>query len=682
MTWKKYKKSKFPLSEAEKGERRSLRLQKLIVPLLGLLISGAGIVYVFVTGKFTFQMTTFDQNTVLTLISTLVAVVSLYFTAFPPNLYSREIKSKAKDFKRFLPLHYIDIDCQDKNPADDVEQAPIRQSLREIVWDWLFDPDPRQTKKSFLLLLGDFGTGKTTFCYYMAQEIITTMHSMDAEVIQLGRENLSLKEKLNEIKVTARENTVLFLDAYDENSQRHSGEQEFDHFQELASNFYKVIITSRTHYFIQKEAEPHLATRYVSYFSEPQIQRFFKIKYPWCWKRYWNTIKGYENLTDLARRVVLLNYMSREVILWIQKQKSKNLEINAFKLYGKIVDEILPNEKGPHEFLSRDMAVEVMSILGFHIICCGGASRMHYQSMTKDLSNILHSLHMSDSKLAEYLDSSESFETLAGWLINEVRARTFLIRDEPGYYYFAHRSFAEYFAAVFIKERLLKAKAVINVQFQINRVILGLLKEAGVKIGDNLELFKKAEITIEDIASLLNDVSHIYREDGRRLAESDAKQMVKKNEFYDSDWNSSGKGIEHLYYEPTSIYKDKVVCDFATGLMWQQNGSTKGYWDGEYVRKLNNMKFAGYNDWRLPTLEEAMSLMEPKKHGNLYIDPVFDSKHRRIWTSDQSAAAPEGKIGSWVVFFDAGYCDFSYRIDYGQPSPSVRAVRSLPSSVE
>jgi len=32
-----------------------------------------------------------------------------------------------------------------------------------------------------------------------------------------------------------------------------------------------------------------------------------------------------------------------------------------------------------------------------------------------------------------------------------------------------------------------------------------------------------------------------------------------------------------------------------------------------YIAQLNRANFGGYSDWRLPTLEEAMCLMEPIK---------------------------------------------------------------------
>jgi len=71
----------------------------------------------------------------------------------------------------------------------------------------------------------------------------------------------------------------------------------------------------------------------------------------------------------------------------------------------------------------------------------------------------------------------------------------------------------------------------------------------------------------------------------------------------------------------------------------------------EYIQKLNKDHFAGCTGWRLPTLEEAMSLMEPKKHGDLYIDPVFDKTQRWIWTADNASAGV-----AWVVGFYGGGC--------------------------
>lgn len=115
------------------------------------------------------------------------------------------------------------------------------------------------------------------------------------------------------------------------------------------------------------------------------------------------------------------------------------------------------------------------------------------------------------------------------------------------------------------------------------------------------------------------------------------------------------------------------MVDDATGLMWQQSGSPnymKYAAAEQYVQKLNNQRFAGYSDWRLPTLEEAMSLMETsQKNGELYIDPVFDKMVYWIWTTDKKSA---GVV--WFVDFDFGYCD-DYYVD-NEVHCYVRAVRS------
>ncbi|MHC4320887.1 MAG: Lcl C-terminal domain-containing protein, partial [Planctomycetota bacterium] len=111
--------------------------------------------------------------------------------------------------------------------------------------------------------------------------------------------------------------------------------------------------------------------------------------------------------------------------------------------------------------------------------------------------------------------------------------------------------------------------------------------------------------------------------------------MLKDKDLYDGDWNASSSGFTNDY----KLKNDgKVVFDHASGLMWQQSGTAKdiSYDEAkEYVTQLNGDQFAGYNDWRLPTLEEAMSLMESTgTSGGLNIDPVFDNTQIWIWTSD------------------------------------------------
>ena len=153
----------------------------------------------------------------------------------------------------------------------------------------------------------------------------------------------------------------------------------------------------------------------------------------------------------------------------------------------------------------------------------------------------------------------------------------------------------------------------------------------------------------------------------KNLTDDAVEIMLKDKGFFDVHLNKSAPGFPNNY----ELQKDgRVVYDYASGLIWQQSGSTKKmpYRNAKaYVEALNSQNFAGYRDWRLPTLEEAMSLMEPKKmNGNLYIDPKFDKQQPDIWSSDTYSAS-----SAWVVNFVIG-CG---GLGVGSHNLYVRAVR-------
>ncbi len=128
-------------------------------------------------------------------------------------------------------------------------------------------------------------------------------------------------------------------------------------------------------------------------------------------------------------------------------------------------------------------------------------------------------------------------------------------------------------------------------------------------------------------------------------------------------------------YNLKAIKGDVVVVDNATGLMWHQNSSDEYMkWNKakECVEDLNSEEgYAGYHDWRLPTVEEAFSLVESSKRNGLYIDPVFSRKHEGVWTGD----VLDGGVPAWSVGFHNGSISWSPAI-FGIVA-YIRPVRSV-----
>ena len=129
---------------------------------------------------------------------------------------------------------------------------------------------------------------------------------------------------------------------------------------------------------------------------------------------------------------------------------------------------------------------------------------------------------------------------------------------------------------------------------------------------------------------------------------------------------------------------DGTITDTKTKLMWKQTDAYQDTsqwcnWFGadDYIKGLITSKFAGFVDWRLPTLEEAEELFDEDLHirdmdrFEIFINPAFSPGGGfTTWTSD------ERSHGTAVIFYYRyGHANLNHKEDITKDT--VRAVRGI-----
>ena len=147
------------------------------------------------------------------------------------------------------------------------------------------------------------------------------------------------------------------------------------------------------------------------------------------------------------------------------------------------------------------------------------------------------------------------------------------------------------------------------------------------------------------------------------------ESLVMHN-LFEARRNPSGAGTPQLL-DLALVGEQAVLVDRGTGLMWQQNGTARQRPLAEAERQLHEMNeqgFAGYADWRLPTLDEAMSLLTPDKQGGAHVSPLLSPADTPvIWTADRA-----GESRAWAVYLYDG----AAAPESPQFNAWLRAVRS------
>jgi serine/threonine protein kinase len=112
---------------------------------------------------------------------------------------------------------------------------------------------------------------------------------------------------------------------------------------------------------------------------------------------------------------------------------------------------------------------------------------------------------------------------------------------------------------------------------------------------------------------------------------------------------------------------DGTVLDRHHGLLWEQSGSLYPLtWPeaGGYVQALNQERFAGRSAWRLPTVNELLSLLtESPQHHTSCPALTFDPRKKCLWSADRRSftAAWYVRIDLAFVFWQDFTCHYYVR---------------------
>ncbi|MEJ2233656.1 MAG: DUF1566 domain-containing protein [Syntrophobacterales bacterium] len=172
----------------------------------------------------------------------------------------------------------------------------------------------------------------------------------------------------------------------------------------------------------------------------------------------------------------------------------------------------------------------------------------------------------------------------------------------------------------------------------------------------------------------------LRKEPKKNLGEKAVRVMLKRHNFYDRWLNPNGS-FDNDFVDNG----DGTVTDRATGLMWQKDGSPKPLTLKRatyYINSLNDKRFLGYSDWRMPTVEELASLIRKNVKRGLHINPLFTTKQKPCWSSDSGFVEDREIKDVWIVSFIEGkvvlqvLSDHTHMIfDYPE-TYYVRGVRS------
>lgn len=386
--------------------------------------------------------------------------------------FAKSIKSLLKLYKQkkairdlhpfFLPSEvrsatsfYIDTNCQNIPPSDFEElqsshafavQERLMPFFLKKVFKFKTKPENR-----FYFILSDSGMGKTTFLINLYVKYSNKYkRQFNIRLLPLG--SRMIDEELKNMDINKKRNTILLLDAFDEDVRASSNyKNRLSDLVNLVWDFRIVIITSRTQFFDSDINEPnetgllkfggdkgHLTFQkiYISPFSDKDIKRYLRKKFSIL--KFAKRKRGFEivkNCPNLMVRPMLLSYIED---LLSFKYNIKN----ASQSYEALIEKWIDREV---------QRVDLEKQYDFKI---------QLRKFSDELALDIYRRRKERGGLHISADEMQSFAKRKNINLStiEMKSRSLLNRHSTGYFKFSHRSILEYFLAI----KLLENKAALG----------------------------------------------------------------------------------------------------------------------------------------------------------------------------------------------------------------------------
>ena len=602
---------------------------------------------------------------------------------------------------------YIETKCQNVAPSrEDEPGGTYAFSAKEYIIPFFLNKafNMDQDCCQFYIVLADSGMGKTTFMINLYLRYIN-QYRRNKYLIKLFPLNFpDIDKEIEAISDNEKHQTILLLDAFDEDIY---AVQDYNaRLEELIRkviHFREVVFTCRTQFFPSEEEVPGetgillsgpkggertFRKFYISPFDKKDIRTYLHKRF--VWYQFSKRRKAQHIIMSspsLMVRPMLLSHIDDLI-------QDESLYLSTNMIYNTLIDKWIKREanKFPaskkNEYakelwkFSRAIAVNI------------------YQQRSKRKGSLL--IPAEDIQLF-----AEKYNIKLNLM--EMKSKSLLNRNAKGDYKFSHKSILEYFLAekAFYDSDFRKEIKDFEGMEQAESFFIEMIREnLTIPFFNTCRL--SGEFCLEDgrlrpivklNAKTLSKITYLKITEWDKTEEKTilfkGLKMLERMDFINScisiilytklrfdlpnckirllPCNKPKKVTENdfiNYFELTNdrrplLYRENqfevlndVIIDHTTGLMWQKYGSNRGmlYKDvQQYIKQLNLEKKALYDDWRLPTIPELMTLLEKKKSNGLFIDPVFDSKQSWCWSSDLRGSSGE----SWVVDFSDGDVDWS-----------------------